>query len=138
MTFIVFEFPHKVLSVWPHISSLAIFPSSGEHPEEKTSIRPLKQSFTMHRVLNKRSLVDFAPRSDTPTPAINLAFVKLTFKHRVVWEYLKAKAVWLGAFCAYLAPILGAALAFIPITAQDPLCADLLFLVIMFKMIKRA
>ena len=136
VAFIVFEVSNVGLTVGPHVRSLAVFAPIGEPAEEKPAIRPLEQAFTMHSVLDKRSLVNFTSRSDPTTPSINLAFVELTLKNGVIWENLKAHPVWLGAFKTDLTAILGSTLAIIPVLTHNPLRADFIFLVEMLIVVK--
>jgi len=115
VAFIVFEVSNVSLTIGPHVSTLTVFPSINEIAEKKSAIRPLEKTFTVHSVLNKRSLVYFTTGSDPAAPSINLTFVELTLKNRVIWENLKTHPVWFSAFKIYLTAILGSTFSIIPV-----------------------
>lgn len=134
---IVLEVADISLAVRPHVGSFAVFATLDEHAVEEASVRPLEEPVAMHRVLQEWSLVDLPSRRDAASPAVDLTFVELTFENRIVGENLEAHAVGLGAFETDLPAVLRATLPGIPVLAHDALRADIVLLVIVFKVVER-
>ena len=109
---VLLEVTHIRLAVWPHVNAWTTFFALFKPAEEQSSIWPLEETFAMHHVVEKWTLVDFAAACDSATPAVNFAVLKATFKDAVVREDLNSDAVWFLRFDADLATVCGAALAF--------------------------
>ena len=61
---------------------------------EKPIIRPLKQAEAIHTIIEEGTLINFAFVSHTSAVAINLAFFKVTLKHRSIRVDFKADTIW--------------------------------------------
>lgn len=136
LTFVVLEIAYVGLAVWPHVSPFPIFPALDEHAEEKPSIRPLKKPFTVHGVIQERTLINLASGSYATSPTIDLSFIELTFENRVIWEDFEAHPVRLSALEADLTPILRTAFPRVPVRSHDPLRPDIVFFFVVLKVVK--
>ena len=102
-----------------------------------STIRPLEESVSVHRIIAERSLVDFTTRGDSSPVPINLPFFKEALEDCIVRVHLEADTVGLRVLLVDLASVHRSTLSRLELLPQLSLSVHIIVNVMMCEVIER-
>ena len=133
---IILELTLVRLSIRPQVSSLTVLLAVMESAEEEPTVWPLEQAITVHRVVQKGTLVDLPSGRYASAEPVDLTLFVEALKDGVVRVYFESHAIGSHRVHADLASVLGATASLVEIQLEFSLCVHVIINIMMQVVVK--